>query len=214
MLRFSRTGRAGFSPTQFIDNLGSYAMDVVGKSLPSSLMLFTSHVLFWPTLLWNEFLVRSSGGSLQWSNQVYVSPATGGKLFLGGFPWRPEILNSLELSGVHSVLSVVDEREAKLPRHFRSFRVPMRDFAQPDLNKVQEAVEIVRSEIAAGRSVYLHCKAGKGRSATVGLCFLLQQKQAKTPEEAAAILRTARPQILGNIGTRRVVSKFFSTLNS
>ena len=79
----------------------------------------------------------------------------------------------------------------------------MTDFAQPELAQVKQAVDIVRAEIAAGNAVYLHCKAGKGRSATVALCYLLE-----VSEEPLEALRGRRPQILSNLGQRPVVREY------
>lgn len=178
------------------------SMDFLGKSLPTPVMSFTAKFLFWPTLLWNELLVRRSAGKLRWFDEVFEDGKA--KLFLGGFPWRPEILRNMEAAGVQSVVSLVGEYEATLPVNFRSYRIPMVDFAQPDLKLVRQAVELVKSEISEGRSVYLHCKAGKGRSATVAVCFLIEVS-APDPVE---VIRRKRPQVLRSIGQRDVVKNY------
>ena len=45
-----------------------------------------------------------------------------------------------------------------------------------------------------GELTYVHCKAGRGRSTTVVLCYLVKYK-GMTPGEALAMVRSKRPQI-------------------
>ena len=41
---------------------------------------------------------------------------------------------------------------------------------------------------------YVHCKAGRGRSTTLVLCYLIRQMQM-SPEEAYAFVQAKRPQV-------------------
>jgi len=45
------------------------------------------------------------------------------------------------------------------------------------------------------KSVYVHCKAGRGRSTTLVACYLMKAKRL-TPEEAYHYLKSKRPHIL------------------
>ena len=40
----------------------------------------------------------------------------------------------------------------------------------------------------------MHCKAGRGRSTTLVLCYLIRQMQM-SPEEAYAFVQAKRPQV-------------------
>jgi protein-tyrosine phosphatase len=46
------------------------------------------------------------------------------------------------------------------------------DFVKVPADKIQEAVKKVRDELQKG-NVYLHCKAGYGRSAVVAVCYMM-----------------------------------------
>ena len=52
----------------------------------------------------------------------------------------------------------------------------------------------MKEQEGAGKTVYVHCKAGKGRSASVVMCYLCQ-KHNVSPEEAFKMLKEKRPQI-------------------
>ena len=45
-----------------------------------------------------------------------------------------------------------------------------------------------------GELTYVHCKAGRGRSTTLVICYLIRQMRM-SPEEAYAFVRTKRPQV-------------------
>ncbi len=152
--------------------------------------------------------MNHSEGKLRWFDEVFQDKNTKAKLFLGGFPWRQGIINDMETAGVQSVVSLVGEYKVKLlPANLKAYRIPMVDFAQPDLQLVRQAVEVVKAEMAAGRSVYLHCKAGKGRSATVAVCFLMDMAVS----DPVQVIRSKRPQVLRSIGEREVVKMYQSS---
>lgn len=87
----------------------------------------------------------------------------------------------------------------------------------------------MRGQRSLGRTVYLHCKvrwplalpcasahsrtqAGKGRSATVALCYLVQLHRI-TADEAQALLLQLRPQVDRDIASRPEVSEYIRTLD-
>ena len=45
-----------------------------------------------------------------------------------------------------------------------------------------------------GELTYVHCKAGRGRSTTLVLCYLMRQMRM-SPEEAYAFVQAKRPQV-------------------
>ncbi|XP_037294143.1 phosphatidylglycerophosphatase and protein-tyrosine phosphatase 1-like [Manduca sexta] len=83
-------------------------------------------------------------------------------------------------------------------------------FEAPDQDKLYEGVTFINrflppggklsgvpsdaSQVNSG-SVYVHCKAGRTRSATLVGCYLMM-KNGWSPEEAVQYMRTRRPHIL------------------
>jgi atypical dual specificity phosphatase len=57
----------------------------------------------------------------------------------------------------------------------------------------------------------VHCKAGKGRSATVVLCYLMDKLQGEhlTPERAQELLLTRRSFVTCNLHKRATVHEFY-----
>jgi len=148
-------------------------------------------------------MVRASG--LQWFNEISVSP-TGGRVLLGGYPWPAAIARGLaNREKVEVVINTVAEREDKcFGDSVKVVRVPMRDFAEPSAKDVLACVAELDEAFKQGKTVYDHCKAGKGRSATVVLCWLVVRR-GMSVEDAQALLSTRRPQVLKSLATRKVV---------
>jgi atypical dual specificity phosphatase len=71
---------------------------------------------------------------------------------------------------------------------------PTTDFECPTLAETMKCVYFMREHLQAGRSVYVHCKAGRGRSVCVVLAYLVTY-EGLSPAEADAIIRAKRPHI-------------------
>jgi len=53
-------------------------------------------------------------------------------------------------------------------------RFPIRDMSISPAAQMREILDTIHAEIRAGGVVYVHCWGGKGRTATVVGCFLLE----------------------------------------
>lgn len=69
--------------------------------------------------------------------------------------------------------------------------LPVIDRGVPSHAQIREALEFIATEVAKGHKVYVHCMAGRGRSATVVLIYLMVNK-GLSYEEARALLRESR----------------------
>ena len=87
-------------------------------------------------------------------------------------------------------------------------RVPTIDFTAPNLQDVERAVDFINDYRRRGEGVYIHCKAGRGRSATVVLCWLVQARKL-SPEAAQQKLLEVRPHVVPNVYRRPVVQQFW-----
>jgi hypothetical protein len=64
--------------------------------------------------------------------------------------------------------------------HYR--RMPIRDLDIPDDTRMREILDCIESEHATGRTVYVHCWGGVGRTGTVVGCYLV--RRGRTGDEA------------------------------
>ncbi|MFT4554018.1 MAG: protein-tyrosine phosphatase, partial [Chlamydiales bacterium] len=63
-----------------------------------------------------------------------------------------------------------------------------------DIETFEESIDFLHSEILAKRKVYIHCKAGVGRSASVVIAYLMKVK-GMDYDEAFHLVKSKRSQI-------------------
>ncbi|KAI8139056.1 protein-tyrosine phosphatase-like protein [Fennellomyces sp. T-0311] len=79
----------------------------------------------------------------------------------------------------------------------KQIRLPTSDFTIPHLGDIERGVDDTLSAIQNEGCVYIHCKAGRGRSGVIALCYLLRM-YLLSPAEAQEILLRCRPQVKVN----------------
>lgn len=76
------------------------------------------------------------------------------------------------------------------------YHLPMQDFTGSTTRQnIQGAVNFIDDVSKSGKSVYIHCKAGRTRSATVACCYLMH-KYNYMPNVAMDVIKRSRPQVL------------------
>ncbi len=162
-----------------------------------------ARTLFVPTLVWNLLLVRLIPARRWWD---HVDP----QVILGALPFTAHV-SRLHKSGVRAVVNTCDEYAGPIAEYtqvgIEQFHMPTPDFTHPDLADVERAVEFVQSHAEQGHTVYIHCKAGRARSATVALCWLVRHR-GLSPEEAQEKLLQERPHVKRTVWQRPVVTAF------
>jgi protein-tyrosine phosphatase len=144
-------------------------------------------------------------------------------VILGSLPREESHLN--ELKTKHNVAGIVTlnmpwelviKSEDITKFGMESLLISTPDYCAPTLENCMKGVAFIEKikNQNPGRRVYVHCNAGKGRSTTVVLCFLLKSKKW-TCDQAFEYVKKKRPHI-ANLralcGTRpqwQVVKKFY-----
>ena len=108
------------------------------------------------------------------------------QLWLGGAPDFPRDYQFLLEHEITAVLNVRAEREDDVgfyDQHnieYISFKVP--DAMTPDPDTIHQGAIWIRDQIAAGRSVLVHCAKGRGRSATLVVAYLMLEEDLDLEE--------------------------------
>lgn len=135
-------------------------------------------------------------------------------LILGALPtfWH---VPHLHASGVRRVINLCTEYGGPGETYRRygieQLRLPTYDFTPPTLETIERAVAEIGRTAASGETIYLHCKAGRGRSATVAVCWLMH-RDGLSAVDAEGRLRRIRSQIDRDLHRRRVVIEFSENL--
>lgn len=190
--------------------MGNLLMDRFSQIAPPLIVQWAGHILFWPIAVSQYAMFRF--GLIDWYSEI-TTTQNGGKLIIGGLPW-PAFTQRLlfEKEKVNAILNLVSETR---PSEFDTNvvvqkHVPMTDFAHPIIEDVETGVRFIDDQLKQGKTVYVHCRAGKGRSATVVMCWLVSRMNM-TPETAQSFLGKKRPQVLSNLKDRDVVKQFANT---
>ncbi|KAK9058972.1 hypothetical protein SSX86_021590 [Deinandra increscens subsp. villosa] len=152
-----------------------------------------ARALFYPTLLYN--VVRNKiQTEFRWWDRVDQF------VLLGAVPFPTDVFRLKEL-GVCGVVTLNESYETLVPTSLYHANgidhlvIPTRDYVfAPSYDDICKAVEFIHENASAGKATYVHCKAGRGRSTTIVLCYLVKHKQM-TPNAAYEYVKSIRPRV-------------------
>ncbi|XWS17348.1 hypothetical protein CRYUN_Cryun33cG0059900 [Craigia yunnanensis] len=153
-----------------------------------------ARILFYPTLLYNVFRNKIQS-EFRWWDEVDQF------LLLGAVPF-PKDVRRLKQLGVGGVITLNEPFETLVSTSLYHANgidhlvIPTRDYLfAPSISDISRAVDFIHKNASCGRTTYVHCKAGRGRSTTIVLCYLVEHKQM-TPAAALEYVRSRRPRVL------------------
>jgi protein tyrosine phosphatase (PTP) superfamily phosphohydrolase (DUF442 family) len=163
--------------------------------------------LFTVTLGYN--LMTHNSETMPWWNIINEY------LVLGALPFQDDVDAIADL-GVGGVLTLnqpfeLEPNQFGVPaspedwqrRHVRNLIISTPDFHAPTVKELEGCLEFMKEIVDAKKKVYVHCKAGRGRSVVASVCFLIKYEQMSW-EEATAYIKKRRPQI--NMGSHQTGS--------
>ena len=135
------------------------------------------------------------------------------EIILGALPFARDV-SAMAAAGVRAVVNTCEEYAGPVSEYqkhgIEQFRMPTTDFTHPKFEAVCAAVEFIERQVAENKTVYIHCKAGRARSATVAACYLIKSRQI-TADAAQLILSEKRPHVNPRLAARPVVQQFEQT---
>ncbi|OMO52548.1 hypothetical protein COLO4_37103 [Corchorus olitorius] len=166
-----------------------------------------ARALFYPTLLYN--VVRNKVQSeFRWWDRVDEF------ILLGAVPF-PTDVPRLKDSGVRGVITLNEPYETLVPTSLylnygiNHLVIPTRDYCfAPSLTSICRAIDFIHGNASRGQTTYVHCKAGRGRSTTIVLCYLVFYKQM-TPDAAYDYVKSIRPRVLLASSQWQAVQEFY-----
>ncbi len=99
-------------------------------------------------------------------------------------------LAGLRAAGVTRFIDLTGARDALppyAPPWVQRLNFPIEDFGVPATATMRAALDAIASALDDDQRVYLHCRAGIGRTGTVAACWLVEQGLA--PVDALALLK-------------------------
>lgn len=168
---------------------------------------------FYPSLAYNVFMEKIT--SRNWYDRIDET------VILGALPFRGMTKRLTQEENVKGVISMNEDYElwllSNMKKEWESHNVQFLQlsttdiFESPSQEKLECGVNFINKFRDAGHkgfedsnikndnfepgTVYVHCKAGRTRSATLVGCYLMMKNQW-TPEEAVSHMKQKRPHIL------------------
>ncbi|XP_028115937.1 putative dual specificity protein phosphatase DSP8 isoform X1 [Camellia sinensis] len=189
-----------------------YDAEVVGGSIVVAdvkrvLVGAGARALFYLTLLYN--VVRNKiQAEFRWWDWVDEC------VLLGAIPFPADVERLKDL-GVCGVITLIEPYETLVSTSLYQAHginhlvLPTRDYLfASSLSDICQAVDFIHENASCGRTTYVHCKAGRGRSTTIVLCYLLQHKQMM-PDAAYSYVKSIRPRVLLASSQWQAVQEFY-----
>ncbi len=192
-----------------LDSSARQSLTLATSIVLSALNRLYAKTVFYPTLAWNMLLGRVLKVRHWWDR---IDP----HVIVGAYPFAGDV-QGLYDEGVRGVVNTCEEYAGPKTLYtqigIEQLRIPTTDFTHPRLRDVQLAVEFIQRHVVKGETVYVHCKAGRARSATVAMCWMMKYREMSADEAQAELLK-ARPHINPRLTSRNVVQEFAKTIRA
>jgi len=181
---------------------------VVSKMSFSQMHAFGAKVAFIPTLLWNLLRSRIDRNWYDRINETIV---------LGALPFPSTARKLVADEAVKGVITLNQEYETKYlslsneewqELGVTQLRIPTLDYdSTPTVDEIENAIAFIKTFREKQQSVYVHCKAGRGRSAFLVVCYLVKEENMR-PEDAFEFVKSKRSHVLLWSNQRRNVEEY------
>lgn len=129
-------------------------------------------------------------------------------IYLGAIPLASEGHTAKIIAlGVDAILSVLEDFELQkwpltVPVSHATWReaglrvdhIKAVDFSPLTTEEIKAGIAVIDREYENGQTIYVHCKAGRGRSAAIVVAFLMEKEQISL-DDAISRVKAQRPEI-------------------
>ncbi|KAM5226006.1 phosphatidylglycerophosphatase and protein-tyrosine phosphatase 1 [Hipposideros larvatus] len=189
-----------------------------GMSAGAVLEAGLARVLFYPTLLYTVFRWKVPGRAHRdWYHRIDHT------VLLGALPLRNMTRRLVQDENVRGVITMNEKYETRFlcnsSKEWRRVGVEQLRLSTvdmtgiPTLANLQKGVQFALKYQSLGQSVYVHCKAGRSRSATMVAAYLIQVYNW-SPEEAVKALTKIRSHVHIRPGQLEILKEFHKEMTA
>lgn len=164
-------------------DVGLVAMGALGalfflfqkKLLPYRVTKYAARLFFWPTL---PFTILRRSHNLWTPFDDTISVGVAPVAMMGH-------VDLLHQQGYTGIVNLCEEYKGPVIEYKKKgmtqLYLPTVDHFEPAVDDIEEAMSFIDDHKKRGGKVYIHCKAGHGRSAAVALCWLMKNRPNDAP---------------------------------
>lgn len=155
-----------------------------------------SKIAYYPSLAFNIFMSKVS--SRTWYNRLDDT------VIVGALPFKSVTHELIKQENVKAMVTTNEDFELQYLTYNKQelsslgvdqLRLVITDLTgTPTQTDIVSAVDFIMDHRKKGNSVYVHCKAGRTRSATIAMCYLVQLHKW-TPEQSLDYMKSKRPHV-------------------
>ncbi|XP_020385582.1 phosphatidylglycerophosphatase and protein-tyrosine phosphatase 1 [Rhincodon typus] len=189
--------------------------EVKDRKWPLMMEALLARAVFYPSLGYNIFMSKVWGR--HWYDRIDQT------VIIGALPFRSLTNELIKKENVRGVITMTEDYETKFfvntTKEWESFGVEQLRLSTvdilgvPKLEDLRKGVDFLTKHRKNGTSVYVHCKAGRSRSATMVAAYLIHQHQW-TPKKACDYIASIRPHIIIRSGQFKILKSYYCDLFS
>ncbi|CAL1543470.1 unnamed protein product [Lymnaea stagnalis] len=155
-----------------------------------------ARIFFYPTVAINTFMCINA--TRHWYDRIDET------VILGSLPLKSVTRKLIAEENVRAMVTLNEDYELKhltySKEELNNLGIEQLQLSTTDLTgtptqeNITRGVKFLTEHREEGNTVYLHCKAGRTRSATLAVCYLMQIHQWD-PEKAIDFVKSKRPLI-------------------
>lgn len=159
-------------------------------------MSFFHKLAFYPSIYYG--IALEYFGLRQWYTRIDEN------CILGALPMKRNYQDIIRNEKINAVLTLNQDHElewsvskTEWEKHGIDFlQVSVEDFTGvANMDQIEQSLSFISKHRNMNKCVYVHCKAGRYRSALIVACYLIHHKNM-SPSEAIQHLKTLRPNVI------------------
>lgn len=136
--------------------------------------------------------------------------------YLGCLPTATDV-KTLNDIGIKYVVNMCAEyngpRRTYEKYHIKQLHLPTVDSTAPSLESIEKAIKFTTEAYKNNEKIFIHCKSGMARSASIVLCHLVANENM-TPVNALKLIKEKRPEVTTRIIQFAPVRQFLASLKN